>query len=302
MEQYTIPKWIIENKLNPDVAHFYIEKYGDLERYKQLFIEIIDNYVCIKAEYLDFVSRVSSNNVLITFVVSNDAPVANRRYQESYICQTPMLYAFEDLLRLYDINIPKVRQRNATRTFLEPLLPSVCAKFLILKALIESTIINGRKEIAMTISSKSLKVNYSFDGKKNTQEIYDVKKEYFNVAGINTNNLEYDFEKYIKQHRTQYRYSFFNGVMTLEILFNIRKNTFKKYAIQTDQGKLLTKAEYDIYNFIKDRNGATLRLIADEFNYSSTRAAKYHVDKLIKLRLVKRIGLDKSHNCFYRIL
>lgn len=300
MEQYNIPKWIIENRLNPDVAHFYIEKYGDLEKYKESFIEVIDKFVCVKAEYLDFVSRVSSNNVLITFAVSNDSSIANRRYQESYICQTPMLYAYEDLFRLYDINIPKVRQRNATRTFLEPLLPTCCANFLILKSLIESTMVGGKKEISLVLSSKSLKINYSFDNKRTTQTIYDVKKEYFNVIGLDTNNIEADFEKYIKQHRTQYRYSFFNGIMTLEILFNVRKSTFKKYAIQTDQGKLLTKAEYDIYNFIKDRNGATLRLIADEFNYSSTRAVKYHVDKLIKLRLAKRIGPDKSHNCFYR--
>ena len=187
---YFVPRWIIENKLNPDVASFYLKKYGNLDRFKQLFTETYDDQIYIKPEYLDFVTRVSSKNVLISFVVTNDASVANRRYQESYICQTPILYAYDDLVRLFNENIPKVRQRNATRTYIEPIIPLICAEFFILKALMESTMVNGNKEITMTISGKSLKVNYSFDESKNTKEMLDIRKEYFDMTCVNTEDVE----------------------------------------------------------------------------------------------------------------
>lgn len=298
---YNIPEWIIENRLNPDVAHFYIEKFGNLDKYKDSFIEVHDNRVYVKSIFLDFVCRVSRESVAISFVVINDSSVANRRYQESFVCQTPMIYAYDDLFRLYDEHIPKIRQRNTTRTFLEPLIPYTCAKFLILKSLIEATPINGVKEITMTITSKSLRVNYTFDNKKDTQKTLDIKKEYFDIVMVDTSEVETDFEKYVKSHRAQYRNSYYNGTMTLEILYNVRKATFKKYAVCLDKNGLLTKAEYDLYNFIKDRGGATIRLLAEEFNYSSTRAVKYHLDKLIKKRLIQKVGKDKSHNCFYRV-
>lgn len=297
----SIPAWIIENRLNIDVVHFYAEKYGNLDKYKKSFIEIDNNKVFIKSGYLDFVCKVPATDVLISFVVVNDSSVANRRYQESYVCQTPMIYAYDDLFRLFDENIPKIRQRNVTRTYLEPLISYVCAKFLILKALTEATVVNGSKEVTMTITSKSLKIHYSFDNKQIAKEVLNTRKEYFDITRVNTAEVEKEFKEYIKQHRTQYRYSYYDSAMTLEILYNVRKSTFKEYAISLDDNGLLTKSEYDLYNFIKNRGGSTIRLLADEFNFSSTRAVKYHLDKLIKLGLIKRVGVDKSHNCFYRI-
>lgn len=55
------------------------------------------------------------------------------------------------------------------------------------------------------------------------------------------------------------------------------------------------------YKFIKDRNGALLSLIAEEFGYSSVRSALYHVNKLIQYGLVQLIGGVGSHNSIYRI-
>ena len=299
-DSYSVPYFVIKNRLNPDVAHQYDLKYGGFKKYEDSFFEIIDGEHCIKSDYYDLVKRAPFDTVGVVFVVENDASIASRRYQETYICQTPLCYAYEDLLRLFEEKIPKVRNRNSSQAFFEPLIPKICAQYLILLALIESTMVNGQKNIALTITSKSLKMNYSHNPNACNKEILSIKEEYFKTFDVDIKTIIDGFNSYSKRHRTKIRLSFFNGSKTLEVLYNVRATTFKKYSIADDQIGLLTKAEYDIYTFIKDRGGASLRLIAEEFGYQSTRIVKYHVDKLIKLNLVQRVGADKSHACFYR--
>ena len=302
MKEQSIPTWVIDHHINLDVALLYSAKYGNLDYFKSAFLNAGDVGIAIKDIFRDYAQKVDVSDTLISFAIINDASVANRRYHESYVCQTPMLYAYEDLTKLYQDKIPKVRQRNAIRTYLEPLIPYECANYLILKALIEATKRHGSKQISFSITSKSIRVNYSYDESSISQSMIDIKKEYFALAGIDYVAIEKAFDDYIRRHRAQFRYSYFNGMMTLEVLYNVRKNTFKKYAVSLDNGRLLTKAEYDILNFVRDRGGATLKLIAEEFNYGSTRAVKYHMDKLIQLNLAQRVGANKSHDCFYRTL
>ena len=300
MDTFQIPYFVFEEKLNPDVPHQYEIRYGNFEEYEKAFFDITNGKHYAKQEYLDMISHVNLDKVSIGFVVENDATVAGRRYQELYFCQTPLCYAYNDYMMLFNEKIPKVRQRNDTRTSLEPLIPEVCAKFLVLNALIESVIVNGQKNITMTITSKTIKMSYTYDPKEINDEIISTKRKYFDVFGIDVNQVYKDYSEYEKQHRLKLRNSYLDGIKTYEILFNVRATTFKKYAVLDDQLGLLTKAEYDIHKFLKDRGGSSLRLISDEFGYKSPRAAKYHVDKLIKRGLVQRIGANKSHNCFYR--
>ncbi len=130
---------------------------------------------------------------------------------------------------------------------------------------------------------------------------FDLLNEDFKVMGTNIDYINKVYSDFSKIHRAQKRYSYYKGIMTNEILFNVRKTTFKKYQVCLDDGRLLSKAEYDIYNFIKDRNGASLSLIAEEFGYSFVRSALYHVNKLIQYGLVQLIGGVGSHNSIYRI-
>ena len=245
------------------------------------------------------ITRVPFEKTSVSLVVVNDASVTGKRYQESYFCQTPLYYAYEDLMRLYNDKIPKVRQRNATKSSVVPIIPEICANVLVLKALIESSDINNSKSITLTIGSKSLKVNYTYN--PNDTDSLKIRDEYFNSFGINFDLIAKLYSIYEKRHRIEMRNSYYDGIMTYEILYNVRTTTFKNYYVLGDQKKLLTKAEYDIYNYIYDRGGASLKLIATEFGYKTSRAAKYHMDKLINQSLVEKVGLDKSHTCFYRI-
>ena len=301
MRETNIQNFIIEEKLNLEVPNQYKLKYGNLNEYVNSFIDHIGDKRYIKSEYLDLVKHVPYEKTSISFITANDASVAGRRYQEAYFCQTPLCYAYEDLLRLFNEKMPKTRIRNAVKTYLEPLVPELCAKYLILCALIESCVVNGNKSIIMSITSKSLKVSYSYNPSFVNKEVLKTKKEYFEVFGIDFDHIEDDFDKFFQEHRTKIRNAYYKGIKTLEILYNVRSSTFKMYSIASDQVGLLSKAEYDIYNFIKNRNGATLKLLANEFGYNSSRAVKYHTDKLIKSGMIQRVGISKSHNCFYRV-
>ena len=297
----SVPSYVWENGLALEIPLRYRLKYGNYQKYVESFFEDSNGRKKPRPEYLDMISHVPSNKSDISFVTVNDASVASRRYQESYICQTPLYYAYEDLLRFFNEKIPKVRQRNATKSFFEPLIPEICAKRMILCALIEAVEFDGKKSITLTLTSKSLKVNYSFID-DNSERLINTRKEYFDVFNVDMKSIEKEYELYAKQHRTIIRSSFSNEMKTLEVLFNVRATTFKKYMVVADDMGLLSKSEYDIYNLIKNRGGSSLKLLTDELGYNSSRAAKYHVDKLIRLNLIQRVGLNKSHNCFYKIV
>ena len=302
METFDIPSFVLDMGLNVDVPRQYRLKYGGYEEYKSSFFDEVNGELRVKAQYLDLLTRVPFEKTGITFALSNDASVAARRYHESYICQTPLCYAYEDLLALFLGKIPMVRQRNASRTFLQPLLPEACAKYLILTSLLEANAVKGRKAISLHLKRESLRVSYTYDPEEGDPEALSVRKAYFEAFGINLESIRSDFDTYAKNHRTKIRHSYFNGMKTLEILFNVRANASKKYSIASDLAKPLPKAECDIYEFLKERGGASLGLITEEFGYNSPRAAKYHVDKLISLNLVQMVGVSRSHGCFYRAL
>ena len=296
-----VPAFVINGKYNIDVAYKYREKYGNDDIYINSFFDAANGELTAKPEFLDCVKKMPYSKVSILFVVNNDASVAGRKYQESYFCQTPICYGFDDLLRLFEENVPMVRQRNAEQTTMEPLVPKECTIFFVLKALIESSFVNNKKSITLTIGSKSIKISYTFNpGNQDNREI-DIKKEYFDTWGFSFDEFSCWFEKYIKKHRSTYRFSYFKGTQTLELLFNVRKATFKRYANVKDIKPLLTKTQYDIYNFVLDRGGASAQLIADEFGFKSSRAVRYHLERLIALKLLKRIGEKGSHNVIYRI-
>ena len=302
MENYTIPTFVIENKFNNEVPYQYFVKYGNNSKYENDLFEKNDSKYFIKPAFIDLVTRVSHENASISFNIVNDASVAGRRFQETYICETPLCYTYDNLIELFDEKIPKVRQRNSPNTYLEPIISNICAKYMILCALIESVFIKEKKQISFTITSKSIKINYSYDSNIITTNFLEIKKDYFKAFGLELAKLENDFNSYVKQHRINIRSSYDNGMKTIEIMFNVRSMVLKKYSIIDDEIGLLTKSEYDIYNFIKGRNGASLKLIADEFGYNSSRSAKYHMDKLKAKGLVERVGMNKSHNCYYRAL
>lgn len=302
MEDLEIPSFVVEKGLNVDVTRQYRLVFGGYNEYKSSFFIETEGGLCVKDGYLDYVARVPFEKAGITFDIRNDASVTGRRYLESYICQTPLCYAYEDLLALFSKKIPKVRQRNASRTFLEPLLPEVCAKYLILVALLESDYVQGRKTISLHLQRKSLSVSYSAGiGNVEPKEMM-LKKTYFKAFGIDVDGIQDDFDSYAKLHRTKIRQTRSDGLKTLEIAFNARAITFKKYSLLDDRDMPLSKVECDIYQFLKERGGASLGLVAGEFGYKSPRAAKYHIDKLIALNLVQMVGESKSHRCFYRAL
>ncbi len=293
--------FFVNEKLNVDVANQFFEKYGNYDLYEKLFFTKKGDKLIAKNDFADFISRVPIDKVLVYFLVEGNARTAGRRYQETFICQTPMNYAYEDLVRLYDENIPKIRNRNATRARLEPLIPVECAKYLIIKALTESTMVNGRKEILFAITDKSIKVSFTSNDNIYKNEERLIKKEYFDIMGIDTESILDNFKLYSSKHRIQNEFSYHHGIMNYELFFDMHKNLCKKYMRIIANNRVLTKSESDIYDCIQKNGGVSIQQIADEFGYASNRTAKYHVDKLIKMGTVERVGPPKSHYCFYRI-
>lgn len=61
--------------------------------------------------------------------------------------------------------------------------------------------------------------------------------------GANIDYINKAYSGFSKIHRAQTRYSYYKGIMTNEILFNVREMTFKKYQVCLDDGRLLSKPE-----------------------------------------------------------
>ena len=123
--------------------------------------------------------------------------------------------------------------------------------------------------------------------------------EYFKIFGFNFLDIKKQVDEYLNEKKLSLRTSYFNGKKTYQIFYSTLSAHLRKQRVEVS-GRILTKDEFNIYSFIKDKVHASINDITEAFGFHSIRAAKYHVDKLKHLGLIEQVGYQGSQNCFYR--